>query len=208
MTSEETCAAFVLAGGASTRFGQDKALIQVDGQPMLMRLCAMLRGVTSQVAIVGSPQKYGSFGVECVPDRWPGEGPLGGIITALMHAHARNHRDMWCLIAGCDMPFLTCEWLTHMVERALAGGASVVAPESEHGLEPLCACWHTRAISKLQYVFEGGVRKVTEAMKQLETEVLDESQWKRFDSDARLFWNMNTVADYDEAKRFLEAKHA
>jgi molybdenum cofactor guanylyltransferase len=208
VTGEETCAGFVLAGGASTRFGKDKALIHVEGKPMLMRLCAMLRGVASCVSIVGSQQKYGNFGVECVADQWPGEGPLGGIITALMHAQARVHRQMWCLIVGCDMPFLTSEWLSYMVERVPASGASVITPQSAHGLEPLCACWHTRATSKLQYAFENGVRKVTEAMKHLEMEVLDEAQWKRFDSDGRLFWNMNTTADYDEAKRILEANHA
>src|SRR5215469_13627088 len=106
MAVEANCAAFVLAGGGSTRFGSDKALVQVDGKPMLVRLCAMLRGVTSSVAIIGSGEKYGSFGVECVADQWPGEGPLGGIITALMHAHTRNQRDAWCLVVGCDMPFL------------------------------------------------------------------------------------------------------
>jgi hypothetical protein len=35
-------------------------------------------------------------------------------------------------------------------------------------------------------------------------EVLDESAWKRFDTDGRLFWNMNTLADYEEARRILE----
>ena len=208
MSDNETCAAFVLAGGSSTRFGQDKALIQIDGAPMLLRLCAMLRRVAPRVSIVGSPEKYGSFGVKCVPDHWPGEGPLGGIITALMHAQAQDYRQKWALIVGCDMPFLTSEWLAYIGGRALGRRASVVTPRSAHGLEPLCACWHTRATSTLQHAFESRVRKVTEAMKQLDMEVLDESHWKRFDTDGRLFWNMNTAADYDEAKRILEAKHA
>ena len=47
----------------------------------------------------------------------------------------------------------------------------------------------------VQASFDSGVRKVTEAMKRLPMEVLDESAWKRFDSDGRLFWNMNTPAD-------------
>jgi GTP:adenosylcobinamide-phosphate guanylyltransferase len=36
-------------------------------------------------------------------------------------------------------------------------------------------------------------------------EVLDVSTWKRFDTEGRLFWNMNTPADYEQAKRILEA---
>jgi hypothetical protein len=52
------------------------------------------------------------------------------------------------------------------------------------------------------------VRKITEAMKRLQMEVLDEADWKRFDATGRLFWNMNTAGDYDEAKRILEAQRA
>jgi len=59
-----------------------------------------------------------------------------------------------------------------------------------------------------QRAFESGVRKVTEGMKHLAMEVLDETHWKRFDSADRLFWNMNTLSDYDEAKRILEAERA
>ena len=58
----------------------------------------------------------------------------------------------------------------------------------------------------LQGAFEQGTRRVTEAMKHLRMEILDETHWKRFDSAERLFWNMNTPADYDEAKRILEAE--
>jgi hypothetical protein len=47
---------------------------------------------------------------------------------------------------------------------------------------------------------------VTEGIALLRAEVLDEADWKRFDSDGRLFWNMNTAADYEEARRILEAE--
>ena len=61
-------------------------------------------------------------------------------------------------------------------------------------------------IEKLQAAFESGVRKVTEAMKQLNMEVLDEPDWKRFDSAGRLFWNMNTQTDYQRALTEIECK--
>jgi hypothetical protein len=50
------------------------------------------------------------------------------------------------------------------------------------------------------------VRKVAEAMKRLPMEVLDEQVWKRFDTEGRLFWNMNTPEDYLEAQRIFEAR--
>jgi len=158
--------------------------------------------------VIASLAKYASIGVESVADRWPGEGPLGGIITALITTTDLSKGTGWNLIVGCDMPFLTRDWLEYLTQRVLASDADVVVPRSRNGLEPLCACWRTGAAPKLKHSFENGVRKITEAMKLLKTEILDESDWKQFDSAGRLFWNMNTPADYEEARRILEAEQA
>jgi molybdopterin-guanine dinucleotide biosynthesis protein A len=198
---------YLLAGGGSTRFGRDKALVEIDGKSMLLRMCELLRGLGSPVRVVVAPGKHEDLGVTTLADRWPGQGPLGGIITALM-ATAESGGAEWNLILGCDMPFLSREWLSYLVERALASSAAVLVPRSVNGLEPLCACWRSGASETLQHAFNSGIRKVTQAMKQLQTEIIDESDWKRFDNAGRLFWNMNTVADYDEAKKLLEAERA
>ncbi len=199
---------YVLAGGGSTRFGRDKALAEIDGKKMLLRMWELLRGVGGEVRVVVAPGKHEGLGVTTLTDRWPGEGPLGGIITALRATSETGGGQEWNLIVGCDMPFLTREWLNYFVERALASRAEVVVPRSASGLEPLCACWRSSGAERLQRAFDSGTRKVTEAMKQLQIEIVDESGWKRFDSAGRLFWNMNTAADYDEAKKLLEAERA
>jgi molybdenum cofactor guanylyltransferase len=194
---------YVLAGGGSTRFGRDKALARFDGVPLLVRIAEMARGVVGEAGVIASPEKYAEVGgaLRFVEDRWPGEGPLGGIVTALQYTAETTPDCEWNLILSCDMPFLTKEWLGFLVERSAASEADVVLPHSAHGPEPLCACYRTNAGPALKSVFETGVRKVTQALKHLRCEVLDESAWKRFDSDATLFWNMNTAADFDEALR-------
>jgi len=199
---------YVLAGGGSTRFGRDKALVEIGGTPMLLRMRALLGDITKDVQVIAAPQKYAPLGIMGIGDRWERQGPLAGIITALQTTEETGGGAEWNLIIGCDMPFLTREWLTYLAARAQASGAEVVSPQSAQGLEPLCACWRTSAVSQLQNVFDGGVRKITEAMKQLRMEVVDATDWKRFDTAGRLFWNMNTAADYDEAKRILEAQRA
>ena len=197
---------YVMAGGASTRFGFDKARAELDGETMLRRTCKLVNEVTPTVSIVAPFGRYRELGERLVDDRWPGQGPLGGIISALMDARRRSHDESWCLIVGCDLPFLTREWLTYLKDRALTSAVAVVAPQSPMGLEPLCACWHTSATGQLQYSFEEGIRKVTEAMKRVSMEVVDEKEWKRFDKVGRLFWNMNTPAEYQEARRIMEAQ--
>lgn len=199
---------YVLAGGGSTRFGRDKALVEIDGAAMLLRMRSLVGAVSQQVTVIAPPPRYAALGVTSVSDRWEGQGPLAGIITALLTTKEIGSGAVWNLIIGCDMPFLTQEWLSYFVERALASSAEVVSPMSALGLEPLCACWRTSAAPKLQNAFDGCVRKITEAMKILALEVVDEADWKRFDSAGRLFWNMNTAADFDEAKRILEAQRA
>ena len=198
-------AGYILAGGGSTRFGRDKALVEVGGMPMIAHMSELVRSVTRRMKIVAALGKYEAFGVEIVEDRWPGEGPLGGIITALEDAARRAVRPEWNLILSCDMPFLTQEWLAFLGERAGKSKAQVVFAHSASGPEPLCACWQTDAAAKLRSGFERGVRKVMEGIALLHSEVLDGADWKRFDNAGRLFWNMNTATDYEEARQVLEA---
>jgi molybdenum cofactor guanylyltransferase len=210
--SEQRVGAYVLAGGGSTRFGSDKALAKLGGRPMLARMLGLVDYAVSceelacKSVVIGAAEKYDTVWALCVGDRWPGEGPLGGIATALLHTRETQPNCEWNLIVSCDMPFLTAEWLRFLVERATKSAAQVVVPHSAHGPEPLCACWRTDALEMLQAAFERGVRKVTQGISLLRAEVLDERDWKRFDSAGRLFWNMNTATDYEEARRIVEAE--
>jgi molybdopterin-guanine dinucleotide biosynthesis protein A len=196
---------YILVGGGSTRFGRDKALVEIGGRPMLARIIELMQTATEEVKLVALPGKYHGYDVEIVADQWPGEGPLGGIVTALEDAAKSPRMSEWNLMVSCDMPFLTNDWLKFMCGRAEENKAQVVLPHSAWGPEPLCACYRTDGAGALRAAFESGVRKVTEGLKHVTTEVLDEKDWKRFDSAGRLFWNMNTLADYEEARRVLDA---
>lgn len=203
---------YVLAGGASSRFGSDKALAELGGEPMLARMLGLVDFAVSgeelarEALVIGAAEKYHTIWTMCVEDRWPGEGPLGGIVTALLHARETEPECEWNLIVSCDMPFLSAEWLKFLVKRAEKSSAQVVVPHSVYGAEPLCACWRTAAVETLRAAFERGVRRVNEGISLLPAEVLDERDWKRFDSAGRLFWNMNTVTDYEEARRIVESE--
>lgn len=194
-------AGYVMAGGGSTRFGRDKALVEFQGTSMLERTIELLRRVTEEAAVVAAAGKYAAAGARMVEDRWPGEGPLGGIVTALLDAASQSAKPDWALIVSCDMPFLTEDWLRFLTERAAKSRAEVVAANSAKGPEPLCACWKVAARRRLEKEFLGGTRKITQAMQAIRTEMLDEQVWTRFDNAGRLFRNMNTAADYEEARR-------
>src|ERR1700688_1738111 len=203
---------YVLAGGASSRFGRNKALVRFGITPLLLEIVQLAQTCASEVAVIAGAQKYRDLAanLQIIEDLWPGEGPLGGIITALQHTPASDCSVEWNLILSCDMPFLTAEWLQFLVAHAREANKEiqVILPHSAHGPEPLCACYRSSAAGPLKNVFDRGVRKVTQALKEVRTEVLDESVWKRFDSAGHLFWNMNSPADFEEAQRLWETKNS
>jgi molybdenum cofactor guanylyltransferase len=214
--SRVDAAGYILVGGMSSRFGRDKALVELGGETMITKMHTLLRAsYMPKIWLIGDPAKYSHSGIQCLADRWPGEGPLGGILTALLNTEFNYPREALLktapnpgrnFILSCDMPFLSAEWMTEFLLRTGRSDADVVVPRSKFGLEPLCACWRTDARPIIQAQFERGVRKVTEVFKHLKTEVLDEGVWKRFDSDQRLFWNMNTPADFEQARRIFDER--
>lgn len=93
-------AGFVLAGGRSTRMGQDKALLPLGGVPLVQRAVWKLNKLTSQVFVLGSRPELSLF-APLVPDLRESCGPLGGMEAAL----SRTRCD-WSLLLPVDMPFL------------------------------------------------------------------------------------------------------
>jgi len=181
--------------------GMDKGLLEIDGVPLIVRTARLVDGVDRMVSaatVVGRPETYQRIGLRAIADNWPGCGPLGGIATAL-----RASDTEWNLIVACDLPYLTREWLQFLARRARESVADAVVPMNERGPEPLCAMYRKSCEPAIRGALEQGTRKVTEGLARVRVEYLELSEWKCFDSDGLLFKNMNTPADYEEAKTRL-----
>ena len=190
---------FILAGGASSRMAQDKALLQITGTELVVRAAKLLDPLVADLTVIAPAGRYDTLGLSVVPDDKAGLGPLGGIATAL-----RKSSQPWALVVGCDLPFLTAAWLSYLISRTTASDADVVLPESARGLEPLCAVYHTRAWPAIRDALGRGVRKVTDGLAGLQVEIIPARETKRFDSDGWLFKNVNTPGEYEDARRQLE----
>jgi molybdopterin-guanine dinucleotide biosynthesis protein A len=200
MNANRQIAGFVLAGGASTRMGRAKALLEIGGVPLLVRTVRLVESAAGRATVIGNPDAYQFLGLRVIDDDWPGAGPLGGIATALRASSAP-----WNLVVACDLPYLTREWLDYLVGRALTSWADAVLPMNTRGAEPLCAAYHKRGEAAIRAALEQGVRKVTDGLKDLRVETIEPAEWKAFDSDGLLFKNMNSPEDYEEAKANLDA---
>jgi molybdopterin-guanine dinucleotide biosynthesis protein A len=189
---------FILVGGKSSRMGRDKALLELAGTPLLTRVAALLVPLVAQIMLAGDPQQFGKFGYPVVEDRWPDAGPLGAIATALAASS-----EPWSFILACDLPYLTGDWLAWLLGRATKTAQSkpvdIFVPETAHGLEPLCAVYRSACAATLAAALDRGVRKVSDSFAGLIVERIAESEWRKFSPDGKLFRNMNTPEDYQEA---------
>lgn len=201
MQSAAQVAGFVLAGGESSRMGCDKALLELAGVPMIVRMTRLMESVAGQPVIVGSPEAYRRLGLRAIRDDWPGAGPLGAIATAL-----RASETAWNLIVACDLPYLTKEWLEFLAERARESSADALLPMNNAGPEPLCAMYNKNCEAAVWLALDRGVRKITEGLVHVHVEYVERSEWKRFDSGGVLFKNMNSPADYETAKAHWETR--
>src|SRR5690348_12151773 len=124
MRHEATCG--ILAGGASSRMGHNKALLPFRGKTLLEYQLEILSPLFKEV-IVGAndPAPYASFGVRVVPDLLSERCALTGI-----HAILKAARHPRVFAVACDMPFLNPGLIDAM---AALPEADVVVPESERG---------------------------------------------------------------------------
>ena len=94
----------ILAGGQSERMGFNKALLEIDGEPLIAKVARVLNeaGVGNFQIVGGDSATFTSLGYSCLSDEYPGEGPLGGIITALNYFKSQGKKHV--LIVACDLP--------------------------------------------------------------------------------------------------------
>jgi molybdopterin-guanine dinucleotide biosynthesis protein A len=172
----------VLAGGAGSRVGGDKAALPVAGRPLISWPLAALRAVLPEVAVVAKeatllpPVGYGVL-VWREPDE--PRHPLAGVVEALRRAGGRP-----VVVLACDLPLVT-PGLVRALAEGDAGGAPALVARAEGHLQPLCARYEPAALARLEG-FDGSGRVVTqiEALRPAELDV-----------DPALLRNVNTPQD-------------
>jgi len=133
--------------------GTDKALLAVDGTALAVRVARALRaaGADPVIAVGGDLEALTALGLTVTPDQHPGEGPLGGILTAL----AVTDADVVVVLA-CDLPAADADAVRAVVEGLR--DADVAAPWHDGRHELLHAAYHRRSEAALRTAFEAGER--------------------------------------------------
>ena len=176
----------ILSGGKSTRMGENKALIEIEGVPIIRRIHLLFQQLFEEVIIVTNEKHlFQNLEARIVGDLFPDGGALGGLYTGLFFS---SFRYAFCV--ACDMPYLNGGLIRYLFERAR--DHDVIVPKTKDGLEPLHAYYRRSCMDPIRAALEQGQYKILDFYPLVKANVIAEEEFHALDPDGRSFINVNT----------------
>jgi molybdenum cofactor guanylyltransferase len=190
----------VLAGGRSTRMGEDKAALRYGDSTQLERAMALVTPLVTRAYVsVRREQKAEAVRARFaqIEDALEEVGPIAGILAA----QAQHPQGAW-LVLACDLPFLDAGTLTHLIAARDAEGIATAYRSSHDGLpEPLCAIYEPRSHALLARHVAQGRHCPRRFLRSIEARLVEQP-------DPRALDNINTPAEYAAARGTLTPEGA
>lgn len=202
-------AAIILAGGLSSRFGQDKSILELNGKPLIKHVIDAVKKIVNEIIVVTNDQnradKYGSLigsKVKIVLDIEQAKGPLIGALTGL-----EQTKESYALIIPSDMPFISPEVVDLLFDLCI--GKSAVIPRWPNAeIEPLHAVYHVQTASKAANAAIGDGRlKMSDMLDNMQgIRYLSTLVIQELDLGLKTFFNINTPLDLKKAEGLTKPK--
>ena len=186
-------AAFILAGGKSSRMGSDKAFLPFGETTLLERALGLARSVVSEVWIVGDPSRFASY-APTIKDTFEECGPLAGIHAALCNSAADLN-----LILAVDLPFVQTQLLQYLFDDAHKSGVIVTVPRAGGRYQPLTAIYRREFLPVAEQALRNDKLRIDLLFPQVQTRIVEEEELLRNGFSPELFRNLNTPEDLARA---------
>jgi molybdopterin-guanine dinucleotide biosynthesis protein A len=186
----------VLAGGLSTRMGQDKAALRYHGKPQVAHCHELLSAYCERVCVSCRPDQSAEESLadyECITDSFVGIGPMGGILSALRF----DPYAAW-LVLACDLPFVTEETLDTLVRCRNPFRLATAYVSAHDGLpEPLCAIYEPKSVHRLLGFLARGYQCPRKVLINSDTQLIEPPEQGELD-------NVNHPHEYEAAREALK----
>jgi molybdopterin-guanine dinucleotide biosynthesis protein A len=181
---QEKATAIILAGGKSSRMGEDKYLLPVHGQPLIQYIIKQLQGHFDEVIIgANDPQRFAFTGLRVVPDMEQDKGPLMGIYSCLM----ASTNDI-NFITACDIPEMNTKLIHNMIN--LSVDYDIVMPVTGNDKhEPLYAIYRKSVAQHAHAILQNDGRRIVQLLKMSNVKLIDFQ-------DRGWYQNLNVKEDY------------
>ncbi|MFX0138849.1 MAG: molybdenum cofactor guanylyltransferase [Candidatus Hodarchaeota archaeon] len=207
-------AGVILSGGLAKRFQIkdkpwiDKAIVEIEGKPILIRLIEILKQITDEIIIIVNNDQRKQTYLELlkkfdiklakiyIDEKNNCKGALLGILTGM-----KQVKTNYCLILPCDLPFIKVDTLNLLLEYLSNSGITLFAHKSGI-IEPLPACISVKnCLEVIKLVCKLGKRRIDDIFRGY-TELVLVISWgvKGFDPEFKSFINLNSPNDLKESK--------
>ena len=179
-----TC--IILAGGRSSRMGENKAFVSLGGGKMIDHILKVCRGVFAEIIIATrSPEQFQGYEAAVVRDEIENAGPLGGIYTGL---RAATYRHAFCV--ACDMPLVNERLVRHLLRYRFDYDA--VVPRMGRFVEPLHAVYSKECEPIIMKSVRSGILRARDFLDRLRVLYCEGAELARMDPSFNSFTNVNT----------------
>ncbi len=186
----------LLAGGKSSRMATVKALLKLNGRPLVAHVASTLQAVFDRVILVANDAPaYEFLGLETFGDLYQDCGPLGGLQSALVHADGTD-----IFVCACDTPLITGELVRYIVEFNSSAAARI--PSLDQQLHPLCGLYTQNCLPMIVERLESRRLRVLDFVESIRAAVIPISHNLPFYRED-LFANFNSPEDYSRNKNLL-----
>lgn|GEM_PF-319885 len=216
-TLAPTVTGFIQAGGRSSRMGEDKAWLEIDGRPMIERVMSAARPLVENLTVIINQANSEAGRYQMLAERWGAvvvhdlhdyRGPLGGIHTSLSNCRPEQS----ALIIACDLPFVTTEffsflWRIHqdsrqdLGQRAVRelnrGPQAITLPVDREGrLQPLAGIYSASCLPAVERMLAEGTLRIDRICRTVETRRVVFEEFAHLSEAERLLVNINTLDEY------------
>ena len=180
----------VLAGGASSRMGVDKAILPLGGAPIITYAARALSDVFADVIVSsGGEKRYSFLGLKEITDVFKNSGPLGGIHAALLHA-----RDRSVFVIACDLPSVNRGLIEYVLGSGEATRTKVASAEGR--VQPLFGLYDAKILPHVEHCLLERSLGVVRALDGYDHDVVTIGPSLPF-FHPNILHNINTRSDYD-----------
>lgn len=205
MNNETT--AIILAGGSSSRMGENKALLRICGKSVIKIMIEKVESLFKNILIItNEPEVYNKFGLKMYEDVYPGHGPLSGVHSGLKHS--TTHKNFFI---SCDLPLMSTEAIEYINNYDTE--KPIVLYKNQNYIEKLCGIYSKEceiAAEKLltESAIDTSTGKFNASMSSLialcDKEIIEFESLPFYNPNT--FLNMNTKEDYKKILKLIDPK--
>ncbi|WP_147805139.1 molybdenum cofactor guanylyltransferase [Alkalicoccus halolimnae] len=197
ISQHSVTAGIVLAGGKSSRMGENKALLPISGKTALEHALAAVETVSDKSAVItNEPESLSFLKIPVIEDLHPYEGPMAGMEAAMTSVSAE-----WYIFTACDMPLIHPDVIRLIKRKTGTENVQAVIPMVDGRLQPLLAGYHQSCLPLIKECLQLEKRSINSLIEKINFDIITYHDMIEAgisqDNIQLSFYNMNNRQEYE-----------